>query len=100
MATRCLNCNGILTKHDSVCYSCGDPVPKWAKTSVLPKRTSKRHSVLSNITFFASLALTAYSLIAPNKPPLKISLAASGVLLLVKLVVDWTARSRPERQKT
>lgn len=92
MASRCLNCNGILTRSDSVCYSCGDPVPKWIKSSAVPKTKTKRQSVVSNVTFFGSLALAAYSLIAPNKPPLEISLAASGALLLVKLIVDWTAR--------
>jgi hypothetical protein len=44
--------------------------------------------------FFASLGLTAYSLLAENKPPLELSLAASGALLGVKLIVDWTARLR------
>jgi hypothetical protein len=100
MVTRCLNCNGILTKSDSVCYSCGDPAPKWAKKSTIPKRYPKRHSLVSNLTFLASLALTGYSLLAPEKPPLTVSLAASGFLLLVKLIVDWTARTRAERQKT
>lgn len=98
MTTRCLNCNGLLTPKDPVCYGCGDPVPKWVKSSSIPKR--RRHSFVSNVTFLASLALTGYCLIAPHRPPLTVSLAASGVLLLVKLIVDWTARTRPETQKT
>jgi hypothetical protein len=44
--------------------------------------------------FFASLGLTAYALLAENKPPLELSLGASGALLGVKLIVDWTARLR------
>ena len=93
MASRCLNCNGILTKTDRICYCCGDKVPKWV-SSVPGLTKSRSSSVFSNITFFASLGLTAYSLLAENKPPLELSLAASGALLGVKLIVDWTARLR------
>jgi len=94
MASRCLNCNGILTKSDSECYSCGEPVPKWVRSSPAPKPQSKRQSMVSWVTFCASLALTAYSFLAPHKPPLTVSLATSGVLLLVKVIVDWTSRAR------
>ena len=98
MASRCLNCNGILTRTDSVCYSCGDKAPKWV-SSVPRKRSTKRTSIVSNIVFLASLSLTAYSLLAENKPPLNLSLAASGFLLAVKLIIDWTARSRSKAGK-
>lgn len=100
MASRCLNCNGILTKTDSECYSCGEPVPKWARVSATPKSRSKRQSIVSNLTFCASLAVTAYSFAAPHKPPLAISLATSGVLLLVKFIVDWTNRTRPQTARS
>jgi hypothetical protein len=93
MASRCLNCNGILTKTDRICYSCGDKVPKWV-SSVPGLTKSRSSSIFSNLMFFASLGLTAYSLLAENKPPLELSLAASGALLGVKLIVDWTARLR------
>jgi hypothetical protein len=93
MASRCLNCNGILTKTDRICYSCGDKVPKWV-SSVPGLKKSRGSSVVSNIIFFASLGLTAYAFLAENKPPLELSLAASGALLGVKLIVDWTARLR------
>jgi hypothetical protein len=97
MAARCLNCNGILTKTDTVCYCCGESVPKWVKKSTLPQR--KSHSILSNIMLLASLALTAYSFLAPTKPPLGLSLAASGALFLGKLILDWTQRRRPDPNK-
>ena len=93
MASRCLNCYGILTKTDRICYSCGDKVPKWV-SSVPGLKKSRGSSVVSNIIFFASLGLTAYAFLAENKPPLELSLAASGALLGVKLIVDWTARLR------
>ena len=68
-------------------------MPKWV-SSVPGLKKSKPSSLVSNITFFASLGLTAYALLAENKPPLEVSLAASGALLGVKLIVDWTARLR------
>jgi hypothetical protein len=95
-----MNCNGILTKSDTECYSCGEPLPKWARSSAVPKPKSKRQSIISNVIFGASLALTAYSFIAPHKPPLTIGLAASGVLLLAKLIVDWTSRGRAETARS
>lgn len=94
MASRCLHCNGILTRSDTECYICGEPLPKWARSSAVPKPKSKRQAIVSNVVFGASLALTAYCFIAPHKPPLTVSLAASGVLLLAKLIVDWTSRGR------
>jgi predicted amidophosphoribosyltransferase len=93
MASRCLNCNGILTKTDRVCYSCGDKVPKWVCTAPARKK-SKGSSIVSNVVFIASLSLTAFSLVAEHKPPLNVSLAASGALFAVKLIVDWTSRRR------
>lgn len=93
MASRCLNCNGILTKTDRICYSCGDKVPKWV-SSVPALKKSRGVSIVSNIVFFASLAVTAFSLVAEHKPPLNVSLAASGALLAVKLIVDWTSKLR------
>jgi len=89
-----MNCNGILTKSDTECYSCGEPLPKWARSSAVPKPKSKHHSVISNVIFGLSLALTGYCFIAPQKPPLTMSLAASGVLVLAKLIVDWTGKRR------
>jgi hypothetical protein len=99
MASRCLNCNGILTKTDRICFSCGDKVPKWV-SSVPALKKSRGVSIVSNIVFFASLGLTAFSLVAEHKPPLEVSLAASGALLAVKLIVDWTSRVRAKSRAT
>jgi hypothetical protein len=93
MASRCLNCNGILTKTDRICYSCGDKVPKWV-SSVPSLKKSRGFSIVSNIVFFASLGLAAFSLVAEHKPSLEVSLAASGALFAVKLIVDWTSKLR------
>jgi hypothetical protein len=99
MASRCLNCNGILTRTDKICYSCGDKVPKWI-SSVPALKKSRGFSIVSNIVFCASLGLTAYSLLAETKPPLEVSLAASGALFGVKLIIDWTSRLRARTSKT
>ena len=99
MASRCLNCNGILAKTDSVCYSCGDRVPKWKSSIPRRKRSSKGFSVISNIVFLASLGLTAFCLLAENKPPLAVSLAASGFLFSVKLIVHWASRPKASHSK-
>ena len=99
MASRCLNCNGILTRTDRICYSCGDKVPKWV-SSVPGLQKSRGFSIVSNIVFCASLGLTAYSLVAENKPPLEVSLAASGALFAVKLIIDWTSRQRARTGRT
>ncbi len=99
MASRCLNCNGILTQSDKICYSCGDKVPKWVSSVPGLKKKSRGFSIVSNIVFCASLGLTAYSLLAENKPPLELSLAASGALFGVKLIIDWTSRLRARTNK-
>ena len=98
MTSRCLNCNGIVTKTDRVCFSCGDSVPKWV--SSVPGKQASTFSVVSNIVFFASLGLTAFSLVSEHKLPLNVSLSASGVLLAVKLIVDWTSRQRSKSSTT
>lgn len=99
MASRCINCNGIVAKDDLACYSCGEPIPKSARrSSVLPQR--RPASKLSNVIFVVSLALTAFSFITPNKPPLSVSLAASGVLILVKVLADIPWRRGSDRRRT
>ena len=32
--TRCMSCDGILTKDEAVCYQCGDPVPGRGKAGL------------------------------------------------------------------
>ena len=101
MASRCLNCNGILTRTDKVCYCCGDRVPAWTRSAKsLPVAQPKSHSLLSNLMLLASIALTGYSLLATNKPPLPVSLATSGALLAGKFLLDWTARVRNKANRS
>jgi hypothetical protein len=83
---RCVSCNTIVTKHDIVCYGCGDPVPK-SQRPFQPKRISK----VSNILFIASLGLTAFSFLSEHKMPLWLSIALSATLLIVRIVADRVA---------
>jgi hypothetical protein len=97
MASRCMNCNGILMKTDKVCYSCGDKAPKWVSTVPRVTERSRGATIVNRLVFCASISLTAYSFLAENKPPLDVSLAASGALIAMKLIVDWTSRLRSNR---
>jgi hypothetical protein len=83
---RCVSCNTIVTKHDIVCYGCGDPVPK-SQRPFQPKRISK----VSNILFIASLGLTAFSFLSEHKMPLWLSIALSATLLIVRIIADRVA---------
>jgi uncharacterized paraquat-inducible protein A len=53
--TRCTSCDGILAKHETVCYSCGEPVPGRQK--------SKGSGLLALIplVLIVSLGIVAYS---------------------------------------
>jgi hypothetical protein len=60
--TRCLSCNGILTKNETVCYSCGDPAPEHSKS------TGGLFSLLVALAFIVSLGFTAYWLLSGRMP--------------------------------
>ena len=47
----------------------------------------------------AALAVAPTPLLAETKPPLEVSLAASGALFGVKLIIDWTSRLRERANK-
>lgn len=82
-----------MTKQDVVCYGCGDPIPR-AKRPSQPKRISK----VSNIAFFASLGLTAFSLFSERKLPFTLTMALSAVLFLIRLIADRVANKRSSPQ--
>jgi len=77
---RCLSCSGLVTRQDSVCYTCGVRLPKREKLAA-----RKPITPLSSVLFLLSLALTAYSFLASHKLPLAVSLAPFGIYLLVRL---------------
>ena len=89
---RCQACNSVVTKTDVVCYGCGDPIPVSHRRPLQPKRISK----VSNIAFFCSLGLTAFSFLSERKLPLSISMGLSGLLLTVRIIADRIANKTPE----
>ena len=94
---RCASCNTIVTKHDVVCYGCGDPIPK-SDRPFQPKRISK----ISNVAFFLSLGLTGFSFLSNYKMPLWLSIAISATLLIVRMIADHFANkdSAPDSYQT
>ena len=89
---RCQACNTVVTKLDLVCYGCGDPIPKSARQ---PSSQPKRISKVSNIAFFCSLGLTAFSLFSSYKLPLAMTTAISLLLLGVRVIADRVANKNP-----
>lgn len=79
---RCLYCNGVVTRYDSTCYTCGDKVPKAIRLPL----SSRPISTLSNMMFIASLGLTAFSFFSSHEVPLGVSIAVSGIFLLLKVI--------------
>jgi|SRR5579871_396498 len=79
---RCLYCNSVVTRTDTACYVCGDPLPKPFKLPI----TGRPLSVLSNGMFIASLGLTGFSIFSSHEVPLGVSIAVSGIFLLLKYI--------------
>jgi len=82
--SRCDSCYSIVTKRDSVCYVCGEKVPRYASLV----STRKRLSWFSNVLFLVSLGFTGFSFFSEHKLPLPYSLAVSCSLLALKVVAD------------
>lgn len=82
--TRCLACNGILKPGETVCYACGDGVPKPPSQNPW----TKRFSFVITLAFVASLVLTAASFFSSRTPPFAICVAVSVILLFVKRSAD------------
>ena len=51
---RCLSCDGILTKDEKACYTCGDPVAAHAKSA-------QKFPLLLMVGLIASVGFAAYS---------------------------------------
>jgi uncharacterized membrane protein YvbJ len=101
--TRCNSCNGIVTKTDSECFTCGEPVPGAAKRSRRAKQTSAAKSAappmpIRNVVFIAllvaALVLMAVCFVTNVKVPLPVSAGLSGVLFTTKIVTDRRASKR------
>jgi hypothetical protein len=100
--TRCNACNGVITKSDSDCYTCGEPVPGSARLFWRRKRESKDKSPapvtpISNLLFIASLVLTGVSFLSSQKLPLPVTATLSGILLTARIVTDRKAAPKQKR---
>ena len=89
---RCLSCNGILAKNETVCYSCGEASPEHLKQK--NKGQGKGFSTVVSIAFFASLGFTGLSLLTSFGPPLSLSIAISVVLLFVRSSANQLTKNR------
>jgi hypothetical protein len=69
---RCLDCNGLLTKEETVCIQCGAKVP-GAKKSMDGRRMASR---AASFLFLGSLGVTVFGLFTENGVSV-----VSGVLL-------------------
>lgn len=101
--TRCNTCNGIVTKTDSECFTCGERVPGAAKPAWRQKqksnaKTKKAAPVtpVTNLLFMGSLVLTGVSFLSSHKMPLPVSATLSGALFVARLVIDRKAAPSTE----
>ena|SRR5277367_3520270 len=84
---RCNECNSIITKMDSECYICAQPVA-GAKKQPKP---APPVTPLSNLLFIGSLVLTAVSFFLGEKMSLSLSATLSGVLFIARICADRMA---------
>jgi len=86
---RCASCNGILTKTEAVCYSCGE------KTGLgLENRKSAGFYTVASIVFYISLAMTGLAIFTKYGPPLAVCGPVTVVLLFVKSSADQLKKNQ------
>ncbi len=90
---RCNECNSVITKLDSECYICAQPVPgakqrRWQREQLKPPVPV---TPMSNLLFIASLVLTVVSFLCGEKMSLSFSVTLSGVLLIARVLSDRMA---------
>jgi hypothetical protein len=86
---RCNECNSVITKTDSQCYICAQPVP-GGRREKQPKAAAPV-TPLSNLLFIGSLVLTAVSFYLGEKMSLSLSATLSGVLFIARICSDRMA---------
>ena len=79
---RCSSCNGILTKAESTCYTCG------AKQDDGKPKTKGGFSTVASGMFYLSLGLTVLSIFTSFAPPLAVCIPVTLILLFVKSSAD------------
>jgi len=86
---RCLSCNGILQKSETVCYSCGEKIDGAAKA----KSKGSFYSVAAML-FYISLGATGLSIFTKFGPPLAVCVPATIVLMFVKSSADQVKKNQ------
>ena len=92
---RCNECYAVITKNDSECYLCGLPVKRKRKLAWRSDKAEKAAppvTPLSNLLFIASIALTLFSFLAPDKIPVSIGATLGGILFVARIVSDRHAQ--------
>ena len=87
---RCTSCNGILTKAETVCYSCGE------KTAAATPGKSKAtgFSRVASVLFYIAIGLTGLSIFTRYGPPLAVCVPVVVVLLFVKSSADQLSQNQ------
>jgi|SRR5579862_9981 len=91
---RCEECNSVITRTDSQCYICGQPVPGMKKRSTRREKQPKPTppiTPLSNLLFIASLVLTLVSFLSNHKMSFSVSVTLSVILLVARIFADRVA---------
>lgn len=93
--SRCKDCNSVITRNDSECYVCGVPVQgrkRWAGRSNKAPKAAPPVTPLSNLLFVASIALTLFSFLAPDKIPVSVGATLGGLLFVARIASDRYAQ--------
>jgi hypothetical protein len=94
---RCNECNGVVTRTDSECYTCGFALPGARRRLWRRAKDSKPVppvTPLSNLLFMASLGLTLFSFISPNTMSAPFAATLGGMLFVARMISDRVATKR------
>jgi hypothetical protein len=90
---RCNECNSVVTRSDSECYICGVPVaakiPFWRRRK--ERRVVPPVTPLSNLLFVASIGLTLFSFLLPNRMSVSLGATLGGLLFVARIISDRIA---------
>ena len=85
---RCPSCNGILTKSETTCFTCGE------KTATTDKSKGAGFNTVASVVFYISLALTVLSIFTNFAPPLSVCAPVTVILLFVKSSADQLRKNQ------
>jgi hypothetical protein len=86
-----MSCNGIMTKAETVCFSCGEKTGLGATTT---KVSRSGFNLVVSVVFYLSLGLTVLSLFSNYAPPLAVCIPMTLVLMFVKSSADQIKKNQ------